>query len=83
MLQALWPLLRPGGKLLYVTCSVFPDEGAVVIERFLESRSDASQLPLDWTWPDGHTEPVGQLLPRSEPMREHDAYFYALLTKRP
>jgi 16S rRNA (cytosine967-C5)-methyltransferase len=83
MLQALWPLLRPGGKLLYVTCSVFPDEGAVVIERFLESQSDASQLPLDWTWPDGHTEPVGQLLPRSEPMREHDAYFYALLTKRP
>jgi 16S rRNA (cytosine967-C5)-methyltransferase len=83
MLQALWPLLRPGGKLLYVTCSVFPDEGAVIIERFLESQPDALHLPLDWTWPDGHTEPVGQLLPRSDPVREHDGYFFALLTKRP
>ena len=55
----------------------------MIIEHFLESQFDALQLPLDWIWPDGHTEPVGQLLPQSDPMREHDGYFFALLTKRP
>src|SRR5690606_19100878 len=35
ILRALWSVLRPGGKLLYTTCSLFPEEGESVIARFL------------------------------------------------
>jgi 16S rRNA (cytosine967-C5)-methyltransferase len=82
MLEALWPLLGPNGKLLYVTCSVFPDEGEAVVERFLASRTDCVRQPLDWVWSDGLREPVAQLLPQSGAMREHDGFFYACLTRR-
>ena len=82
LLEALWPLLRPGGKLLYVTCSVFPDEGEAVVARFLGSSTDCVRLALHWTWPDGRSEPVAQLLPESGATREHDGFFYACLTKR-
>jgi len=82
MLQALWPLLVPGGKLLYVTCSVFPDEGEAVVSRFVRETADCLRLPLTWTWPDGRSEPVAQLLPRSDGSREHDGFFYACLTQR-
>jgi 16S rRNA (cytosine967-C5)-methyltransferase len=82
LLRALWPLLRPGGKLLYVTCSVFPDEGEAVVQRFVSACTDCVRLPLDWLWPDGRREPVAQLVPQSGAMREHDGFFYACLTKR-
>jgi 16S rRNA (cytosine967-C5)-methyltransferase len=82
MLEALWPLLRTGGKLLYVTCSVFPDEGDAVVGRFVQTHPDCVRLPLDWAWPGGRREPVAQLLPRSGATREHDGFFYACLTKR-
>lgn len=81
LLGALWPLLAPGGKLLYVTCSVFPDEGEAVVERFVRETASCVRLPLDWGWPDAPREPVAQLLPRSEATREHDGFFYACLTK--
>lgn len=82
MLEALWPLLVPGGKFLYVTCSVFPDEGEAVVARFVRETADCIRLPLTWTWPDGRGEPVAQLLPQSGASREHDGFFYACLTKR-
>ena len=41
LLEALWPLLAPGGRLLYVTCSVFAVENEAVIGRFLEAQPDA------------------------------------------
>jgi 16S rRNA (cytosine967-C5)-methyltransferase len=82
LLRALWPLLCPGGKLLYVTCSVFPDEGEAVVQRFVSACTDCVRLPLDWLWPDGRREPLAQLVPQSGAMREHDGFFYACLTKR-
>jgi 16S rRNA (cytosine967-C5)-methyltransferase len=81
MLEALWPVLRAGGKLLYATCSVFPDEGEAVVRRFQSEHPDCARRPLEWTWPDGRTEPIAQLLPESGAMREHDGFFYACLTK--
>lgn len=83
ILRALWSVLRPGGKLLYTTCSVFPEEGEEVITRFLEKQRDASRLPLQWRF-DGRTpEPVSTLLPVATSTRDHDGFFFALLERRP
>ncbi|TSE35786.1 16S rRNA (cytosine(967)-C(5))-methyltransferase RsmB [Tepidimonas charontis] len=54
LLQALWPLLRPGGCLLYATCSVFRAEGQAVIETFCQQRPDTQRLPAP-----GHLLPEG------------------------
>lgn len=83
LLEALWPLLRPGGTLLYVTCSVFPEEGEQMIRAFLNRHADAHQEALSWTWADGSCEPVSQLFPLAQPAREHDGFFHARLTRRP
>lgn len=65
ILDALWQVVRPGGKLLYVTCSVFPAENSVQIAQFLARQSQASRC---------HEE---QLLPTAE----HDGFYYCLLQK--
>jgi 16S rRNA (cytosine967-C5)-methyltransferase len=83
LLEALWPLLRPGGTLLFVTCSVFPQEGEHLIQAFLSRHPDALREPLHWAWPDGSVEPVSHLFPRAGPAREHDGFFYARLIRRP
>ncbi|WP_334134992.1 16S rRNA (cytosine(967)-C(5))-methyltransferase RsmB [Tepidimonas sp.] len=54
LLRALWPLLRPGGCLLYATCSVFRAEGADVIAAFCAQHRDAQRLPAP-----GHLLPEG------------------------
>jgi len=77
MLNALWPLLAPGGILLYVTCSVFRCENAGVVETFLAERDDATELPLDVAW--GQKQSVGrQLLPGEQDV---DGFYYARLIK--
>jgi 16S rRNA (cytosine967-C5)-methyltransferase len=78
LLEALWPLLGKGGKLLYVTCSVFPSENQEPIQQFLNQRHDAERLPIPAPW--GHETPAGrQVLPGAADM---DGFFFALLAKR-
>lgn len=72
ILDALWPLLVPGGKLLYATCSVFERENQQVIAHFLESHADAVLEPIG-----APPEPTLQLLPDGQ----HDGFFYARLRK--
>jgi len=72
ILNALWQILNKNGKLLYVTCSIFAEENALQIEKFLESHLDACLLPLTEEALDD-----GQLLPNIQ----HDGFFYALLQK--
>ncbi len=69
--DALWRVLAADGKLLYATCSVFPEENGAVIDAFLARHDDARRLPLPGLGD-------GQLLPDGE----HDGFFYALLEKR-
>ena len=80
MLQTLWGLLRPGGRLLYCTCSLFQAEGAGQVQTFLTHNTDAVLLPSP-----GHLMPrsvaKGQVVPDNEP-RDHDGFYYALLQKR-
>jgi 16S rRNA (cytosine967-C5)-methyltransferase len=79
LMTALWPLLKPGGVMLYCTCSVFKSEGEAQIKAFLQHNTQALCLPC-----------VGHLLPQNRldsgavadnlPC-DHDGFFYALLQK--
>jgi 16S rRNA (cytosine967-C5)-methyltransferase len=84
LLDALWPLLAPGGRLLYVTCSVFRSEGSAQIDAFLQRAGDAALaasppspgqlLPL----PDNDETP-----PSPRFSGAADGFFLALLEKLP
>lgn len=77
MLEALWPLLARGGKLLYSTCSVFPEENHLTVQEFLAATPDATGAGITADW--GRAAPVGrQILPGEDNM---DGFFYALLVK--
>ncbi len=79
LLDGLWPLLRPGGKLLYVTCSVLPDENDNQITAFLARTGGASVVPLSLTC--GRPAAAGwQILPGEQDM---DGFFFACLRKLP
>jgi 16S rRNA (cytosine967-C5)-methyltransferase len=47
ILEAVWPLLAPGGLMVYATCSILKQENEQQIEAFLAAHSDAIELPLD------------------------------------
>ncbi len=77
ILDGLWPLLKPGGRLLYVTCSVLPAENAEVVARFLDRHDDAGSQPLEVSW--GVVSGAGrQLLSAAG---GSDGLFYAQLEK--
>lgn len=87
LLDALWPLLAPGGRLVHATCSVFKAEGERGIDAFLQRAPDAELRPSP-----------GQLLPLADngskgeaggqagvpdaPPPVTDGFHYALLHKR-
>lgn len=82
ILETLWKRLPSGKDLLYIVCSVFPEEGPEQIKCFLEKHPEAhlKGTPLA---PDG----VLRLLPTEQEADKnlptnHDGFFYALLTKR-
>ncbi len=75
LLDALWPLLAPGGRLLYATCSLFKAEGAQQIDAFVQ-RQGADTLRLDPAAP-GHLLPLADLADNGA--APEDGFFYALL----
>ena len=80
LLATLWPLLKPGGRLVYCTCSVFRAEGEQQIDMFVAHHTDALLMPSP-----GHLLPqsgVGSTVIPDNLMREHDGFYYALLEKR-
>ena len=83
LLVTLWPLVRPGGRLLYCTCSVFVAEGDAQAQAFLAHHTDARLMPSP-----GHLRPqsgVDGAVSASIPDNltgEHDGFYYALFEKR-
>lgn len=79
LLAALWQVLKPGGRLLYCTCSVFKAEGSAQIEAFLAGNGQAKLL----TSP-GHLLPGMDAQPHAlvdNSLGDHDGFYYALLEK--
>jgi 16S rRNA (cytosine967-C5)-methyltransferase len=80
MLGTLWGLLRPGGRMLYCTCSLFLQEGDQQLQTFLTHNTDATLLPSP-----GHLLPLSagnsDHLPDNL-SHDHDGFYYALLQKR-
>lgn len=78
LLDRLWPLLKPGGRLLYATCSVLPQENSQQVGAFLLRTPDARLHPM--TLPGALDTSTGlQLLPADAD--SGDGFFYALLHK--
>ncbi len=65
ILDVLWTVLKPGGSLLYATCSIFPEENSAQIDAFLVRQPGAARVSEE------------QLLPQED----HDGFYYALLRK--
>ncbi len=86
ILHSLWPLLKPGGMLLYCTCSILPAENTKLIEHFIAKTDDASEQKIDAQW--GFAQPVGrQILPgmvdesNDVNVENMDGFYYAKLYK--
>lgn len=78
LLNALWPLLAPGGILVYVTCSILPEENEQSIAQFVATHQDSAFLAEkspEWGNATGHG---WQLLPGEHTM---DGFFYSALMK--
>ena len=83
ILSTAFELLKPGGRLIYCTCSVMPAENEGVVGAFLGANARAARAP----WPEGLTQPPGllertvgwQLLPGGS--AGTDGFYYACLTK--
>ena len=75
ILNAIWPLLKVGGTLVYATCSVLPEENNLQIAQFLQNNSDARLLNIDRT----KTSTDWQILPTNKNM---DGFYYAKIQKK-
>jgi 16S rRNA (cytosine967-C5)-methyltransferase len=75
ILEALWQVLRPDGKLLYATCSVFPQENDAVIDAFVARQRAAGARVVRVPLPDGAA-------PQGLPDAVRDGLYYALIHKQ-
>jgi 16S rRNA (cytosine967-C5)-methyltransferase len=76
ILNNLWMLLKPGGTLLYATCSILKNENETQIAQFLQTHDDATEeeITLDWGYKATHGK-------QQIPCHEFDGFYYAKLKK--
>jgi len=77
ILQAVWPLLAPGGLLLYATCSILKQENERQVQAFLAEHADAIELPIEADW--GVAGVCGRQILTGESAM--DGFYYARLSK--
>ena len=76
LLNNAWPLLKPQGKLLYVTCSIFKEENEEVISKFCDNKQDVKRGEIKFPKNIQHVK--NQLVPS----KDHDGLYYAILEKK-
>jgi len=77
ILNAVWPMLKPGGLMLYATCSIFKAENESQMQSFLQRTDDAEEIKLDVKW--GHEQAAGRQILTGE--NKMDGFYYALIRK--
>ncbi|WP_016957011.1 16S rRNA (cytosine(967)-C(5))-methyltransferase RsmB [Catenovulum agarivorans] len=77
ILKQMWQILKPGGTLVYATCSVLPQENKQQISQFLAQTSDAELQSIFAS--DTPADPGWQILPNQQNM---DGFYYAVLKKQ-
>lgn len=78
ILEKVWTLLKVGGTLVYVTCSILDEENSQIIKQFLHNHVDCQEDPIFSTW--GISMDIGkQILPGSA--KGMDGFYYAILKK--
>ena len=77
ILQAIWPLLAPGGLMVYATCSILKEENERQIQVFLAEHRDAVELPIDADW--GVARVCGRQIFTGESAM--DGFYYACISK--
>lgn len=86
-----WQLLKPGGTLVYSTCTIAPEENEAVVSYILRSQPDAQIVPMDLdvpnkvpavlSWNDKPFDPSVSLCLRLAPSPDIEAFFVCKLTK--
>lgn len=76
LLKSAWRMLKPGGRLLYATCSMLKAEGDDTVQRFVTTHENAEALPIAADW--GEATACGR---RIAPSPAHDGFYYATLRK--
>ena len=77
ILRRIWPLLKPGGLLLYATCSLLPEENELQVANFLRQQGDAREHVIHADW--GEACDIGRRIPPG--MHDMDGFYYARLEK--
>ena len=77
LLNSLWPLLKPGGMLVYATCSILGAENNILLDRFTDGREDLEIVPVEGNF-GTRRNPGQQLLPHID---ASDGFFYATIRK--
>ncbi|WEM42269.1 16S rRNA (cytosine(967)-C(5))-methyltransferase RsmB [Photobacterium sp. DA100] len=72
IVDAMWQQLKPGGTLVYATCSITPQENSEQVKAFLERTADAELIGSD------RQQPGRQILPGEQDM---DGFYYAVMRK--
>ncbi|MDI1230101.1 MAG: 16S rRNA (cytosine(967)-C(5))-methyltransferase RsmB [Methylobacter sp.] len=78
ILQAVWPLLAPGGLLVYATCSILKQENEQQVQAFLAEHNDAAELPIEAGW--GISGICGRQIITGESAM--DGFYYARISKQ-
>lgn len=77
LLNALWPLLKPNGILVYATCSILPQENNLLLQKFIQQHTDAKEIIIHADW--GAAASIGrQVLPGVDNM---DGFYYGKIRK--
>lgn len=84
LLETCCRYVRPGGQLVYSTCSILPEENALQLRRFLDGHPEFALLPLPESFPDALRQRYGENGLQLLPHRDHlDGFFIAHMGRKP
>jgi 16S rRNA (cytosine967-C5)-methyltransferase len=85
ILESAARLVKPGGRLVYATCSLLPEENDRQVERFLAAATDFALLPIGEVWRNAFGTPCpadGEMLHLTPARHETDGFFVAVMARR-